>query len=175
MSASLQNQEHLSALFKPARPRARRIDRTLVANMLAEGRTVEEVAKAAGCTRQHVWRITRRSLPMQRAIAEAEGLVGGDAHHRLNGLRPRLTEALAREVDAGNVRVMLWLADRLDVAAPPAPPPKMSYGEYLTFANRRDQARRDAEDEKRRAAMEAGGEGFDDEPCEDDETAAAEA
>jgi hypothetical protein len=154
MSASMQDHEVLPALFAPSStgPRPRRVDRTLVAELLAQGRSVADVAKAAGCARQHVWRITRRSRPMQRAIADAEARVGSDVHRHLNGLRPLLAEQLEHEIRGGNIRVMLWLADRLDMAFPPAPPPKLSYEEWLAFENRREAARLQAESEARYAA-----------------------
>ena len=102
-----------ASLCVPAPRRTTRIDWPRVAALLAEGRTTAEVARAVGCSRQHVWRLMRRSRRLQGAIADAEGLVGADANGRLAGLRPAVAEALARELGDGNVRVVLWLADRL--------------------------------------------------------------
>jgi AcrR family transcriptional regulator len=81
--------------------------------MLSDGHTTAEVAREVGCSRQHVWRILRRSRALYWAIAEAETEAVRDANARLAGLRPLVADALARGLDEGNVRVTLWLADRL--------------------------------------------------------------
>ena len=111
-------------------PRRRRaVNHRRVAELLAQGRSTVEVAEAVGCSRQHVWRLMRRSRVYGRAIAEAQVEVGLETTGKLNGLRPELGEALMREVRAGNVRVMLWLANRLGLGTrsyadeAPRPPP----------------------------------------------------
>jgi hypothetical protein len=78
---------------------------------------VGEVAEKVGCSRQHVWRLMRKSAFLGRALAEAEYEVGREADGRLAALRPAVADALKREIDAGNVRVLLWLADRLGLGA----------------------------------------------------------
>jgi DNA invertase Pin-like site-specific DNA recombinase len=102
--------------LSPVSGRSTRVDWQRVAARLAEGRSTAEVAQEVGCSRQHVWDILRKSRLARRALDDAESEVGTNANLRLRGLRPKLADALARELDKGNVRVMLWLAERLRVA-----------------------------------------------------------
>jgi hypothetical protein len=98
-------------------PRRRRVDRNMVAFLLSVGWSVGEVAEKVGCSRQHVWRLMRRSKRFGRAVAAAEYEVWTEADGRLTALRPVVASALVRELAQSNVRVMLWLADRLGLAS----------------------------------------------------------
>jgi len=102
--------------FAPHPSRRTRIDWADVARLLAAGWTTKEVARHHGCARQHVWRILRRSPALQRNIDAAGREFRLEAGAMVEALRPRVAEALSRAVDQGNVRVALWLADRLDLA-----------------------------------------------------------
>jgi hypothetical protein len=95
-------------------PKKKQIDRHEVARLLAEGRPVGEVAEAVGCTRQHVWRLMRKSRLLARAVADAEYELGAECTGRLDALRPAVAETLVQQLHAGNVRVLLWLADQLE-------------------------------------------------------------
>jgi hypothetical protein len=104
--------QNVPVLYRKPR---RRIDRKLVAKLLAEGRPVSEVAETVGCARQHIWRLMRSSVRFNEAMDDAAYEVGRDADGRLEGLRPDVVDAIKRELDAGNVRVLLWLAERLEL------------------------------------------------------------
>jgi len=102
----------------PVPRHATRIDWADVARLLAAGWTTAEVARHVGCTRQHVWRILRRSPALQKAILEAERETRLESGSLYASLQPRIAKALSRAVDEGNPRVILWLAERLCSAAP---------------------------------------------------------
>ena len=95
---------------QPKRPT--RVDWRRVTELLAEGNSTAEVAAAVGCSRQTVWNVLRKSRAMEDTLYDAESEIGTNANLRLRGLRPKVADALAREVDKGNVRVMLWLPRR---------------------------------------------------------------
>jgi hypothetical protein len=95
----------------------RHIDRRKVAELLSIGWPVQEVAAHVGCSRQHVCRLIRKSKFLGRQIAEAEYRIGKECDGELAALRPEIAAALKHELDARNVRVMLWLADRLGLAS----------------------------------------------------------
>ena len=105
--------QNVPVLFPARRLRRRRVDRNLVAALLAVGFSVTEVAEKAGCSRQHVWRMMRRSESLGRALATVEFDVAREANGKLAALRPVVASALLRALADRNVRVMLWLADRL--------------------------------------------------------------
>jgi len=102
----------------PVPRHATRIDWADVARLLAAGWTTAEVARHVGCTRQHVWRILRRSPALQQAILEAQRETRLESGSLFAALQPRIAKALSRAVDEGNPRVILWLAERLCSAAP---------------------------------------------------------
>ena len=109
-------------VYAPPRvPRPKRVARSRIARLVAEGRTTAEIAREVGYSRQHVWRLVRNSMPMQRAVDEADALVDFDSTGRLLGVRPVVADELARQASEGNVRVLLWLANKLKVADVSAP------------------------------------------------------
>ena len=97
-------------------PRSRRVDRRRVARLAAEGRTTVEIAQELGCSRQHVWRLVRNSMPLHQALNDADAEVDFNSTGRLMGLRPIVVDELARRASDGDVRVLLWLADKLKLA-----------------------------------------------------------
>jgi hypothetical protein len=105
------------ALRVPEPLRATRIDWTEVARLLADGRTTAEIARAVGCSRQHVWRLLRRSASLHRDMREAGHEATMETGSRFAALQPRVVEELARQLDNGNVRVLLWLASRINLNA----------------------------------------------------------
>ena len=106
-----------------ARPRrATRIDWQEVARLLASGNSTAQVARLVGCSRRHIWRILRRSRRLDEALAGEIEHEATNASLLLAALRPALAEALAREVQKGNVNVLLRLADRLNVFERPGGP-----------------------------------------------------
>jgi hypothetical protein len=111
----------LPAVRAPSVPRPRRVGRARIAALAAQGRTTAEIAREVGYSRQHVWRLVRNSRPLHAAMNEADAETDFNATGRLMGVRPVVADELARQAAEGNVRVLLWLADRLkiaDVAAP---------------------------------------------------------
>jgi transcriptional regulator with XRE-family HTH domain len=95
--------------------RATPLDWGRIVELLAQGVSTLDVAQRVGCSRQTVWKVLRRSRALEEALDDAESELGVNARLRLRGLRP-LADSLAAEVDKGNVRVILWLADRLHLA-----------------------------------------------------------
>lgn len=91
----------------------RQLNWKLAAEMLAAGCSTEQVARQIGTTRQNVWRVMKDSdvfrqrlvANRMRGISEASGVI--------DGLRGEVAETIKREVLEGNIRVTLWLADKL--------------------------------------------------------------
>lgn len=95
----------------------RRIDWRRAADLLAKGTSLAETAREVGCSPGHLSRKRRRDPAFQRLISEREA--GPQlSRPRMAELRAALHEAIEKEVRAGNVRVILWLADRLKLVTP---------------------------------------------------------
>jgi hypothetical protein len=111
---------------KEPEPRARRraarrdIDWHRGAELLAQGMSPANVAARLGCSRAALTR-RRQHDPVFQAWMERCRTAGAELNRaRFANLRPRLQEAIAKEVRDGNVRVVLWLADRLKLVTPPS-------------------------------------------------------
>ncbi len=108
----------------------RRIDWGEAASLLADGVPTVEVARFVGCSRQHIWRILRSSNAMRVRLGEERARIAAECGAQVEALRRPIALLLEREVLSGNVRVAMWLADRLGLAAhglpgrklPPLPP-----------------------------------------------------
>ena len=108
----------------------RRIDWGEAASLLADGVPTIEVARFVGCSRQHIWRILRSSNAMRVRLGEERARIAAECGAQVEALRRPIAMLLEREVLSGNVRVAMWLADRLGLAAhglpgrklPPMPP-----------------------------------------------------
>jgi hypothetical protein len=99
-------------------PAAEQRDWELAAGMLAQGGGVGAVAELLGCHRTTVWRRLRTCPAFRQRVAELRGDVVDGAGASLDRLRRRVVEGLRQELAAGNVTVLLWLADRLGVGSP---------------------------------------------------------
>jgi hypothetical protein len=108
-----------------AEPRARGrtvrrvVDWHQAAELLAQGMTAAAVAERVGCSRAALARRRRNDAVFQTWIVRCRAAPGEPGEHRLAALRPTLHAAIEKEVGAGNVRVILWLADRLKLVTPP--------------------------------------------------------
>jgi|GEM_PF-3743882 len=91
----------------------RRIDWSAVATSLADGASTIDVANFVGCSRQHVWRILRSSNALRVRLGEERMRIAAECGSQIEGLRRTIAEKIAHEVYAGNIRVLLWAADRL--------------------------------------------------------------
>jgi hypothetical protein len=100
-----------------ARPAPRRPDWRRAAALLAHGERLAETARQVGCSRSQLSRKRRLDSAFQDWIHEfkSSGL-GPDA--RLALLREAVQKKIEAEVLDGNVRVVLWLADRLKLLSP---------------------------------------------------------
>jgi len=109
----------MTGAFAPG-PRAagaQRIDWRRAAELLAQGFTVTETARQLGCSRSSLSRRRKRDPGFQQLIEEQRALAHRQGE-RIDGLRRVLTDAIEQEVRNGNVRVILWLADRLKLVTP---------------------------------------------------------
>jgi hypothetical protein len=95
------------------------IDWRQAAELLARGLPLATVARQLGCSRSHLSRKRNQSAPFRRLIAEFAGDAGERQHDRIGDLRTAVHLAIETEVRKGNVRVILWLADRLKLITPP--------------------------------------------------------
>ena len=95
------------------------VDWRLGAALLARGETVTETARQIGCSRQQLSRRFNHDQLFKDLIAEAQQKTPECDETRLGSLRQRLHDAIDAEVQSGNVRVILWLADRMKLITPP--------------------------------------------------------
>jgi hypothetical protein len=105
-----------------ARGRAGRrvIDWHQAAELLTRGQTTAAVAARVGCAPATLARKRRHDPAFQKLLACRR-----DAHPEQEGseladLRETLQRAIEAQVRDGNVRVILWLADRLKLVTPPS-------------------------------------------------------
>jgi hypothetical protein len=120
-------------MSKEPEPRARRraarrvIDWHQAGELLAQGLTIAAVAERVGCSRTALARKRRQDPAFQAwldrcrdAQPEAEAGQPEAEVGQLVDLRSKVHCAIEDEVRASNVRVMLWLADRLKLVTPPS-------------------------------------------------------
>jgi hypothetical protein len=95
----------------PCRP-----DWRLAAQLLANGEPLAFVARTLRCSRSQLSRKRNHDPLFQDLIAEFRQM---GPEERLLRLRHAVQRAIDRAVALDNVRVVLWLADRLQLVAPP--------------------------------------------------------
>jgi hypothetical protein len=110
---------------KEPEPRARRrtvrrvIDWHQAAELLAQGISTADVATRVGCSRGALTRKRKHDPVFQSWIARCPE--GAEPDNRTFAeLRLTLHDAIEKEVHGGNIRVILWLADRLKLVTPPS-------------------------------------------------------
>ena len=106
-------------------PRARRTARRVVdwhqaAELLAQGLTPAAVAERVGCSRAALARRRKNDAVFQTWMTRCRAAAAEPDEHPLADLSQTLREAIEKEVSAGNVPVILWLADRLKLVTPPS-------------------------------------------------------
>lgn len=101
------------------RAESRRIDWLLGAQLLAQGTSVVGTAVRLGCSRSAVSRRRKRDAMFREWIEEFRARQPDQVAERIAGLRRTLEDAIETEVKGRNVRVILWLADRLKLVTPP--------------------------------------------------------
>ena len=82
--------------------------------------TTAAVAERVGCSRAALARRRKNDAVFQTWMARCRAAAAEPDEHRLADLSQTLHEAIEKEVSAGNVRVILWLADRLKLVTPPS-------------------------------------------------------
>jgi hypothetical protein len=111
---------------KEPEPRARRrtmrrvIDWHRAAELLAQGMSTADVATRVGCSRSALARRRKHDSVFQTWMARCREAGAEPDGRGLADLRPTLHEAIEKEVRDGNLRVILWLADRLKLVTPPS-------------------------------------------------------
>lgn len=95
----------------PCRP-----DWRLAAQLLANGEPLAVVARTLDCSRSQLSRKRNHDPLFQDLIQEFRQM---SPEERLARLRHSVQRAIERAVAGDNVRVVLWLADRLKLVTPP--------------------------------------------------------
>ena len=90
------------------------------AELLAQGLSTADVATRVGCSRGALARRRKHDSVFQTWMARCREAGAEPDNPGLADLRPTLHESIEKEVRGGNVRVMLWLADRLKLVTPPS-------------------------------------------------------
>ena len=113
-------------MSKEPEPRARRraarrvIDWHQAGELLAQGLTIAAVAERVGCSRTALARKRRQDPAFQAWLDRCRDAQPEAEVDQLVDLRSKVHCAIEDEVRASNVRVMLWLADRLKLVTPPS-------------------------------------------------------
>jgi hypothetical protein len=92
-------------------------DWRLAAQLLANGEPLVVVARTLGCSRSQLSRKRNHDPLFQDLIQEFRRM---GPEERLARLRHAVHRAIELAVAGGNVRVVLWLADRLKLVTPPS-------------------------------------------------------
>jgi Helix-turn-helix domain of resolvase len=100
----------------PRRAEPRRIDWHHAAELLAGGMPIATVARRLGCSRSQLSRKRHHDPLFQRLIED--GKQTAPAREPVGDLRLAVRAGIEAELKAGNVRVILWLADRLKLITP---------------------------------------------------------
>jgi hypothetical protein len=100
-----------------AGPRA--IDWRQAAELLARGLPVTTVARQVGCSRTHLSRKRNQNAAFRRLIEQFAQPVAEPQPAPIGDLRVVVRAAIETQVRKDNVRVILWLADRLKLITPP--------------------------------------------------------
>ena len=103
----------------PRRAARRDIDWHQAAELLAQGMTIAHVAGRLGCSRSALARRRRHDPLFQNWMARCREAAADAETRGLADLGTTLHRAIETEVRAGNVRVILWLAERLKLVTPP--------------------------------------------------------
>lgn len=90
-----------------------------VAQMLAAGQPVEEVARQLGCQPQRIWRNLRRSRKFRARIELAHQRLQMQAALRFRSLGEQAVRQLERGGDKLDMRALIWLAERLALGQAP--------------------------------------------------------
>jgi transposase-like protein len=96
----------------------RAVDWRHAAELLAQGLPVATVARQVGCSRSQLSRKRNRNPAFRRLIEQLENPAA--ERDRISDLRAAVHAAIEAEVRKSNVRVILWLADRLKLITPPS-------------------------------------------------------
>ena len=95
------------------------IDWRRAAELLVENKPVSEVAREIGCSRSAISRKRNHDPIFQDWIQRLRSLDTQEPAERVSELRRSLHEAIQAEIKDGNTRIILWLAERLNLV--PAP------------------------------------------------------
>lgn len=101
-----------------ARGVRRRVDWRRAAQLLAEDKSPRDVAEALGCAPKTISRRLTHDRHFNETVKRLMATCDPE-ETRLQDLRRTLHQAIESEVQNGNVRVILWLADRLKLIRPP--------------------------------------------------------
>jgi hypothetical protein len=93
-------------------------DWKLAAEMLAAGAPTIAVAQHIGCSRQHVWKMMRNSDAFRARLHTTHERLVVESHADLDALRGDVVAILRQEIMSGNVRVAMWLAQRMGLVGP---------------------------------------------------------
>ena len=113
-------------MSKEPEPRARRqaarcvVDWDRAAELLTRGLTIAAVAERVGCSPATLSRKRRQDPAFQAALERSHDAQPETEDDLRPHLRSTLHGAIEEQVRGGNVRVIVWLADRLKLVTPPS-------------------------------------------------------
>jgi hypothetical protein len=113
----------MAARSAPARRKPRQpIDWRRAAELLVENKTVSAVAQDIGCSRSAVSRRRNHDPIFQDWMQRLRDLAKPDPEERVAELRRSLHAAIDEQIGKGNARIIVWLAERLNLVPAPGQP-----------------------------------------------------
>jgi len=98
----------------------RRIDWRKAAELVAKGTPPAAVVSEVGCSRRQLSRRLNHDTLFQGWVDDLRQAAIERERNRIGELGRAVQSAIEVEVKKGNVRVILWLADRLKLITPPS-------------------------------------------------------
>ena len=112
----------MAARRAPARRKPRQIDWRRVAELLVQNTPVSEVARKIGCSRSAISRKRNHDPIFQDWLHRLRTLDTQEPAERLAELRRSLHAAIDEQIGKGNARIIVWLAERLNLVPVPGEP-----------------------------------------------------
>lgn len=96
------------------------VDWDLAALLLARGHGMAETALIIGVSRTTLWRTLSRMPALTDAMDARQAEATAENAARLAAMRGKITDQIESKVDAGDTRVLLWMAKQLGLVGVPA-------------------------------------------------------
>lgn len=112
----------MTAKNASSRRKPRQIDWRAAAELLAKDKPIGTVAEEIGCSRSALSRKSNHDPIFQDWIKRFRGVDTQAPPERISELRRSLHAAIDEQIGKGNARIIVWLAERLNLVPAPGEP-----------------------------------------------------